>query len=351
MLRAGLVGLGSQGIKDHLPALLSSKDVKLVGACDRDSHRASLFTDFPEVQYFSDVSEMLGKCPLDLLIVCVPHDQYPAVLHAAAQAGVHVLKEKPFARTVDEALLFGELFTSKGLCLITHTQRRHASTYRHLKARLPSLGRIIWSEFRYTLNADLASPGWRNSRSISGGGCVIDMGYHMIDLLVWYLGVPKHVHAVLGQASTSLAGGEVEDSAQLLFSFNDGSLGSCLLSRYLPPKQELLRISGENGTLEVSQGQLIERNKDGSLRAVYAKETPANHVDAAALVLRDRSCYEDITWSHLPHLAIIDSCYEASASCNAVQPTARIIKGEIVSNGIARTQWRTTLHPKAGAAL
>ena len=96
-LRGGVVGLGKQALEDHIPGLLDSDAAELVAICDSNGEVLREQQDKLRVPGYADAEAMFAAEQLDFVVVCVPHDEGRRIVELAASAGIHVLKEKPFA--------------------------------------------------------------------------------------------------------------------------------------------------------------------------------------------------------------------------------------------------------------
>jgi Oxidoreductase family, NAD-binding Rossmann fold len=94
-LRAGVVGIGKQAIEDHIPGLQASDGAKLVAICDHDPEVVREQQYRQRVPGYTDFREMFKAEHLDLVVVATPHHVGRDVIYAAAEHGIHVLKEKP----------------------------------------------------------------------------------------------------------------------------------------------------------------------------------------------------------------------------------------------------------------
>ncbi|MBF8263080.1 MAG: stsC [Parachlamydiales bacterium] len=99
-MQTALIGLGHHGQKTYLPVLQKSPGIKLVGVCDRDSTK--LEDVIGGLNKYTSYRELFEKERLDFIVVATSHDAYPEIVVCAAEKGIHILKEKPFARTVEE---------------------------------------------------------------------------------------------------------------------------------------------------------------------------------------------------------------------------------------------------------
>jgi predicted dehydrogenase len=191
-LRVGVVGLGKQARDDHLPAVRASEMAELVAVCDTDGERLTNTRHDLGVAGYRTVNEMLAGEHLDLVVVAVPHHAGREVIAAAAECGVHVLKEKPFATNLAEARDLAALCARSGIELMVTMQRRFNPIYSTFHQLYDQIGRPFLVDAAYTLAVNPAE-GWRGQLRLAGGGCIIDMGYHMIDMLIWYFGLPDRV--------------------------------------------------------------------------------------------------------------------------------------------------------------
>jgi predicted dehydrogenase len=272
VLRAGVVGLGRQAVDDHLPGLRAASGADLVAVCDEDPaivreqqylHRVSGYTDF---------REMLKAEQLDLVVVCVPHDIGRSVIEAAAEHRVHVLKEKPFATTLSEAKELARICDQSGIHLMVTLQRRFNPIYTSFTQLADQIGTPFLVDARYTLHVDDPSDGWRGLTAKAGGGCVIDMGYHLIDLILWYFGLPDRIAADLSAGARPDRSYDAEDTALIHFSYASGLYGSLLLSRFIGPKTEEIRLVGSHGIVHLERGCIRRLTNGGDVIESLSRE-------------------------------------------------------------------------------
>lgn len=126
----GVIGLNNQG-KDHVEAILRSENAVLAAVCDTQIS----FRDAYDVPFFSTMDELLRSGLVDGVVIALPHDLHEGALRLAAAHGVHVLKEKPLARTLEEAHRVLQA-TARSIVIHTGVQRRHHLTYAALREHL-----------------------------------------------------------------------------------------------------------------------------------------------------------------------------------------------------------------------
>lgn len=189
MKRIGIIGLGNQGL-EHLQGSQQCNDVTIVAGFD-PSERAvkQCLKHYPELHIASSIDELLNKkSGLEGIIVALPHHEYERVLPSLFETGLPILKEKPLARTVDEARYFISQAKKHGCLLQTAIQRRTHPSYKALKQHIKTQ-QIL--EIQLTMNLGFKrsdTDTWRADKTKSGGGALLDSGYHMVDLALFLMG-------------------------------------------------------------------------------------------------------------------------------------------------------------------
>ena len=180
MIRVGLAGYGLAGAKFHAP---------LIRACERMELSAVLTSrDVPEC--VDSLDELLGRS--DLVVVATPNTTHFEIASAALNAGKHVVVDKPFTVTLDEADSLIALARERGRMLTVFHNRRWDSDFLTVRKVLPRLGEVMlfeahWDRFRPEIKA-----GWREVPQ-PGGGVLSDLGPHMIDQALLLFGMPQEI--------------------------------------------------------------------------------------------------------------------------------------------------------------
>lgn len=265
-IRIGLIGCGSKGV-DHLKALSSGGGVSLTSVADANQVSPSDIKNFERINFYTNYQKLLNNETLDAVVICLPHNLHYPVAVAALNKGLHILMEKPLALNLREAKELAELSQKMGKVFMVGTQRRIERSFSVAHELLPEVGRPFSFRYNYHISADLGNLGWRGLASSAGGGTIIDMGYHAIDTLAWYFGLPDSVFLYAGKLADPNSNSEVDDTALLSVSYNRPALGYIFLSRGISPEEEVLKISGDKGSLVVKRGQ-VQLYKKGLLDPV-----------------------------------------------------------------------------------
>lgn len=329
-LKTLAVGLGKQALEDHTPAVLASEHFILTAVYDINYELTLSIASRYSVQGLSSLEEAVAVHP-DVAIVAVPHDQYVPILRMLSGAGIHIIKEKPFATNMKEAREIHDMVRDR-VFLGVILQRRFNPIFQAFPQMRRQIGKIFSIEGRYTMNVLNLSEGWRASHAHAGGGALIDMGYHFIDLLVWYMGMPQTVTARISRGNRLGQEYDVEDTVNLLFDYNipesyhEKTVGNFLISRVYPQKSEILSVYGTKGVVEVQRGQIRRFNIHGDEEEVLTRREgwPSAMIDqldnfGRAIIDGERRSWHDYE-EHLKHIAIIEAAYDSDRNASSRNP-------------------------------
>ena len=205
--------------------------------------------------------------------ICLPHHLHADAIIAAAKAGKHVLCEKPMCLTLAEAERIAEAVQAAGVTVMcAHNQLTLPAVARARELiDAGALGRVY--ELRTTdsffNDFDPATMGWRAHAATSGGGELIDTGYHPTYLLLYLASArPASVTAMLSTHRLSFMEGE--DSARVLVRFADGAVGEVVTSwaYEAAPFTEKFSVVGEQGSLW-SDGTTLQHKQRGAAATVF----------------------------------------------------------------------------------
>ena len=240
--------------------------VRLVGVCDVDATRAKEgVTEAGFAFGTRRVEDLVAHDDIHVIDVCTPNRFHAEAVEAALRAGKHVYCEKPLAFDLPEARRLAQLAARAG---VTH---QVVSEYRFFPAMLRAreliadnfAGRIFHVRGAY-LHSGYVDPDrpleWRLRREVIGGGVLMDLGPHLLDLMRWLAGNVESVCALTEtfirerrtpEDPTRRLPVEVEDAIIVLMRFTSGALGTAELSRVATGAEDELRLElhGSNGAL------------------------------------------------------------------------------------------------------
>ena len=203
-IKLGIIGVGSIAA-EHIKGYLKNPNVEIYAFCDISEKQLSLMGEkYGITRLFTQAEDLLSIPEIDAVSVCTWNSAHAAVSIAALNAGKHVLCEKPMAISAEEGLLMKEAADRNQKTLMIGFVRRYGNDCKILKdfMKIDYFGDIYYAKVRYLRK--LGNPGgWFGDKSLSGGGPLIDLGVHVIDLIKYVLGNPKPV-SVYGAAYQKL---------------------------------------------------------------------------------------------------------------------------------------------------
>ena len=267
-LQVGIIGLGHQSLEDHIPAIKMSPDTELAGVVEIDDKKLKTFlSENKDVKGYKNLNRLFKNHNLDFIVVAVPHYLHYEILKEAIGRKIHILKEKPFAVSLTQAKELNKLAQANNVQIMVTLQRRFNPIYSTFFQLIDKIGIPFFIEAKYTFFTDNPHEGWRGRKTLAGGGCLIDMGYHIIDLLMWYFGLPDEVFVEISCAAKENIAYDAEDTAKVIFKYETKKVfGSLLVSRVIPPKQEYINVFGTRGIIHIERGKIERLSSNGELQ-------------------------------------------------------------------------------------
>ncbi len=215
-VKIGIIGNGGICKGAHVPAYLDDKRAEIVAVCDIIRERAEFLkeTYFPNAKVYTDYKELIRDENVESVDICTPNYLHSIIAVDALKAGKNVFCEKPDAISVEEALKMQKAADESGKLLMVMRNNRFVSTSKYAKkfieeGRMGEIyaGRCGWQRRR----GIPGKGGWFTTKEQSGGGPLIDLGVHMIDLAIWLMGNPTPV-AVSGNTYSKFSDTDTSDS-------------------------------------------------------------------------------------------------------------------------------------------
>jgi predicted dehydrogenase len=225
-LRVGVIGAGWPGER-HAEGYLASGEALVIAISDLEADRRAAFArQFDVTRTYADYKELLADPEIEAVSVALPNFLHAPVTIAALEAGKHVLCEKPPAVTLAQAREMALTAERQGLVLAFALQRRFNPATEALRERLAegALGevyhaRAIWTR---TWGVPPGVGGWFTDPARAGGGALIDIGIHVMDMAWFLMGCPQ-ISTASGQVYNKYpALTKTDDSAFALIRFADG---------------------------------------------------------------------------------------------------------------------------------
>lgn len=280
-LRVGVIGLGIG--KSHIEGYRSSSACEVVAIADADEARLAEIGDkYGIAERYGSGTELIDKAGCDVVSVAVPNKLHKELTIRALRSGAHVLCEKPMAMNADEAReMLAEADAAKRRIMINFSYRFTAQA-QALKARVDSgdLGEAYYARTSWLRRRGMPGfGGWFGTKELAGGGPLIDLGVHRVDLALWFMGYPEPewvMGATYDPIATEIARKEkktysVEDLATGFIRFKDGATMSVEASWAANIKENELMETRVLGT----KGGLVHKNigEDYRFQAEFYGET------------------------------------------------------------------------------
>lgn len=253
-LRFSVIGAGGMG-SGHVRTILDHPRAELALACDVNEAVLEPLAA-QGVKTCMDWQEALPAGEVDAAVIILPHHLYPEVVNTALARGIHVLKEKPFARDLDDARVMRDAAEQSNAILMVAGQGKYSPGYQRAKQIVAAgtLGDVFLSRAVITYRWGGAINDnwrWRGTKALSGGVAIIDSGWHILDILTWLRGMPETVYCTTGQGNAFPGDYDVDDRAVLALDYNDGGIASVSISFICQPSARQVFLHGTEASLEV----------------------------------------------------------------------------------------------------
>ncbi len=284
----GLIGCGMSATFFRA-GIQECEEASLVAVADAIEDRADAFAnESGGAKAYYDYQKMLEDTDVDIVGICTPSGMHADAVTACAQAGKHVLCEKPLDIKPERITRMIEACKSGGVKLGAILQSRtHPDTIRAREAIAQGelgqmvLGDAFLKNFRDQAYYD--SAGWRGTWEADGGGALMNQGIHGVDLLIWLMN--DEVESVFARADHLLRDIEVEDTCVATLKFKGGAFGSIIgTTTCNPGEPSRTELHGESGTIIIYGTEIVRwavtDEEDGRAKDAFERK----QIDAAGMV-------------------------------------------------------------------
>jgi predicted dehydrogenase len=281
-LRFGIIGAGAIATRGHIPSLQSIPGVEIVGICDTNIERArAAAAKFGIPNAYGDLQEIVSHPGIDAVTIGVPNAFHAPAAIAALEAGKHVVCEKPLATSVADGEAMVAAARRSGRVLAVNMSSRPRPEFQVMRQAVQEgrLGTVTYALARMIRRNGIPGFGsWFTRKDMAGGGATMDIGVHMLDVVLWMLGFPE-VRAVRGEIQAvhgpherglgswgvdRVAGGtfDVDDLAAIHLRLANGGLATIEVAWAFQGRNELrVQLAGDQGGADFFPD-------------LYGKETP-----------------------------------------------------------------------------
>lgn len=262
-ISVGLIGYGFSGQCFHAPVITAVTGFHLAKVVERHTDHSK--TRYPWVEVVRDAEEVYQDPGIELIVITTPSTNHYELALKALLAGKHVVIEKPFTTTVDEADNLIAIARERKLLLSVFHNRRWDGDFKTVKQIVlqGQLGRIVECEFRWDrFNPIITAGRWRESGE-AGSGILYDLGVHLIDQTLHLFGMPS---SITSNVQTLRDGASADDYFDLRLSYADMNVilkSSCLALEGAP-----------RFVLHGTQGSFVKYGLDPQEHALIQGMTP-----------------------------------------------------------------------------
>jgi predicted dehydrogenase len=278
----GIVGCGMIS-RFHAKAIADIKGAKLVACHSATPASAEKLADEVGCKAYRKLDDMLADPAVQIVNICTPSGAHQEPAIAAANAGKHVIVEKPLEITLDRCDAIVRACQRKKVVLATTFPSRFHESAQLMKQAIEKgrFGRLTmggahvkwWRTQQY-----YDSGAWRGTWKLDGGGALMNQAIHSVDLLLWFMGPAAEVSAHTATLAHERI--EVEDAAVAAIKFQNGAVGIIEASTAaFPGELKRVEINGDAGSAVLREEDLVvwkfakETKADDSLRERMAGKT------------------------------------------------------------------------------
>ncbi|MCM2374012.1 Gfo/Idh/MocA family protein [Aporhodopirellula aestuarii] len=290
----GIVGAGMIS-NFHAKAIADTRDGKLIGCYDRSVERAEQFASANDCKSYATLEDMLADPDVQAVAICTPSGAHLEPAVAAANAGKHVMVEKPLEVTTEKCDAIIAACDAANVKLAATFQSRFHESSQLMKSAVDAgrFGKITMGDAYvkwYRSQEYYDSGAWRGTWALDGGGALMNQAIHSVDLLLWLMGPAKRVHAMMDTLTHERI--EVEDIVIANIQFENGALGVVeATTTAFPGALKRVEIAGSEGSAVLEEEDLTqwtfakESDEDASIRDRMAgkTETGGGASDPAAI--------------------------------------------------------------------
>lgn len=328
-IQCAILGLGNQAA-EHLAASLDHPDIQIVAGIDANSkkwHITQQHFSQLELSYFENLAALKqSQIQIDAFILALPHHAYSQIWSELMQWGKPLLKEKPLGRDYQEAQIFMQTAKAAGCGFQTAIQRRAHPSYQYLfkllkeqKVEIQELHAHLHLGKAALPDHEVVEENWRTQRHNAGGGALLDAGYHLIDLIQYYIGDFDVISATMWKGETIDNGIDIEDRCWLIGRSKHAWL---MLDTWVQGEPDA------NGNLQKSEAILLKTNqgiykvnREGiwqNNEVIYTADRdwqPAmrHQLGTFASNIRHQSWHSDVIIDQLPAMRKIEEAYRLSS--------------------------------------
>ncbi len=290
-LRWGVIGAGGIADRRTIPGMMLAKNAELAAVMEIDpAHAEKLRAKYGAPHAYASEAELLADPAVEAVYIASPVIHHARQARMAADAGKHVLLEKPLAMTCREGEELLAYCEARQVRVGAGLMMRFGSQVQNMKRAVTEgrIGDVVSGYSQFTLWNPERAGDWRQEKSRSGGGCLMDMGVHCLDLFLYISGMkPRRIAALHGNVAFHY---DVEDVSTVILELENGAECVVQTNFNIPDEASKWRLElfGTRGRLLGEN--IIGQNDGGKVNAVFlagnaAYDARQDHADDAGTEL------------------------------------------------------------------
>ena len=257
-LGVGIVGAGSIADIAHCPSIRALENADLIALCDtNENNLGALKNKWEPKRTYTDYHDLVRDKEIQVVIVATPNNLHYEVTMAALREKKHVIVEKPFACTHNEAWDMVNTAIAEGVLVMSGTNQRFWLQNEIARKLIdegfigePMMGRSSLHETWDLYHEKLACTRFRSDPHQAGAGALFDLGSHRVDLLMYLMGsTPKRVCGIVKRLVTPEEYTVLDDSYWIMIEFENGATGVVSGDRFSPAVSNISEVYGSEGTI------------------------------------------------------------------------------------------------------
>jgi predicted dehydrogenase len=269
-LKWGVIGAGSVAQRRAMPAINKAINAELHALMSRDEVRAKQLAETHGAsKYYTSVEDLISDTELDAVYISTPVYMHCEPTIEAAENGLHIMCDKPMAMNVNECQRMIDACSSNGVQLQICFLFRFHSAFQQIKGWITEgrLGRVVQARMPFIKYVPKLPGDWHIDPSKSGGGSLIDLGVHSIDLFEYLIGEVVEVSAFCNSVIHNY---DVDETAMLMMRFKNGGQAVTETSFTAVGSDQILEIYGTDGSVVVfnDDGWKVKTVVDGHRQVI-----------------------------------------------------------------------------------
>ncbi|MBN2852939.1 MAG: Gfo/Idh/MocA family oxidoreductase [Clostridia bacterium] len=275
-IKWGVIGAGGIADRRTIPGMMLANNAELYSVMEVDMNIAEKLKEkYNAKKAYDNIEDLLKDSEIDAVYIASPVVYHKEQAMKAADAGKHILLEKPICLTVEEGRQVVDYCEKRNVKLATGFMMRFHSYHQKMKqfVKEGKIGNIVSARAQLTCWYPDMPGNWRQSFNTSGGGALMDMGVHCLDLIQYITGYKAR--RVAGMASTLTFNYEVEDSGLIVVELENGALCHIESNFNIPDDAAKGRLEfyGTKGSM-LAEGT-ISQIESGQLEVTFSDDTKA----------------------------------------------------------------------------